>query len=62
MKYKVHKNEAEIKLIHLPTGTIIIENSSFSSFLNRERAFEKLKETVPDYKLEDVQIKTFRNA
>lgn len=56
------RHMAEIKLTHLPSGTVIIENSSFSSFLNRERAFERLKELVSEYRKEDVLIEAFRTA
>lgn len=62
MNKEQQRREAEIKLTHLPSGTVIIENSSFSIFLNRERAFERLRELVPDYKREDIQIDTFRFA
>lgn len=54
--------ESEIKLIHLPTGTVIIENESRSSHVNREKAFERLKEIIPDYKREDILIEKFTLA
>lgn len=54
--------ESEIKLVHYPTGIIIVENFSRSAFRNREKAFEKLKELVPDYKLEDILVERFSFA
>lgn len=53
------KEESKIELLHTPTGIKIVENSTIFFFLNRERAFERLKICVPNYKKEDVKIKTF---
>ncbi len=62
MKNISNSIESEIRLVHYPTGIIIIENSSRSAFKNREKSLEKLKELVPDYKLEDVFTEQFKLA
>lgn len=40
------KTESEVRVTHLPTGICIVENTTRSSYLNREKALKRLAEEL----------------
>lgn len=54
--------ESTVKITYLPTGTVIKVNDSPSSFLNKEKAFDKLRKLVPNFDINDVLVEQFRFA